>query len=45
MAVVKSPKNTKRKNLWMKSFYKTVSTNTINYVSKSNKPFKSKPKK
>lgn len=45
MAVVKSPKNTKRKQLWLKKFSGKVSISSVNYVSSSNKVFKTKAKK
>ena len=45
MAVVKSPKNVKRKQLWLKKLSLTNSVSSVNYSSNTNKVFKSKPKK
>ena len=45
MAVVKSPKNTKRKQLWQKQVAKGTLKKSVNYASSANKPFKVKPLK
>jgi len=45
MAVVKSPKNTKRKQLWLKQVSGSTLITSVNYASSANKPFKVKPKK
>ena len=45
MAVVKSPKNNKRKQLWLKKISSNVSNTSVNTYSNSNKLFKVKVKK
>ena len=45
MAVVKSPKNVKRKNLWMTKISSKSTSLSVNYFSRANKLYKVKPKK
>jgi len=45
MAVVKSPKNVKRKNLWMAKISSKSDSFSVNYFSRSNKFYKVKSKK
>ena len=45
MAVVKSPKNVKRKNLWAKKIASHTLNNSVNQIVLNNKAFKSKNKK
>ena len=45
MAVVKSPKNIKRKQLWLKKLALTTNISSVNYNSIPNKVFKTKLKK
>ena len=45
MAVVKSPKNVKRKQLWLKKDAALISNTSSNYSSNTNKLFKFKTKK
>ena len=45
MAVVKSPKNVKRKNLWAKKIADYTLNNSVNQIVLNNKTFKSKSKK